>query len=155
MITIDDNINEFRREVARAQRVLSDAVRDGVRNAVTEGAEEARRVHVYKDRSGELTGSIRGYVQVSTPGGAVGVIEATAKHASMVEAGTAPHEIRPRSSGGALRFEVGGQEVFRRVVYHPGTQPHPFMGPAAQKAERVLQRDIEVGIQRASRILEE
>jgi hypothetical protein len=40
--------------------------------------------------------------------------------------GTAPHEIRPRFAA-ALRFAVGGQVVFTRLVNHPGTKSHDLL----------------------------
>jgi hypothetical protein len=42
------------------------------------------------------------------------------KHALIEHDGSVPHEIRP-SRRKALRFVVGGQVVFRRRVWHPGT----------------------------------
>lgn len=47
-----------------------------------------------------------------------------------VETGAQPHLIRPRKPGGKLRFEVGGAEVFARVVHHPGMAARPFLRPA-------------------------
>jgi hypothetical protein len=42
------------------------------------------------------------------------------KHALVEELGSVPHEIRPNRRK-ALRFMAGGQVVFRRRVWHPGT----------------------------------
>jgi hypothetical protein len=43
--------------------------------------------------------------------------------------GTRPHLIRARRAK-FLRFEVGGQVLYRKVVRHPGTDPNDFMGRA-------------------------
>jgi hypothetical protein len=51
-----------------------------------------------------------------------------------VHDGTAPHVIRPKSPGGVLRFETGGQVVYATHVNHPGTRPQPFMSDGARQA---------------------
>lgn len=153
MFTATDNLDEFERTVAEANRAISNGIRKGVSDACAEGAEEARTTHKFTPRSGAsgLEASIKGRVEVSTPGGARGVIEATKRTASFVEGGTQPHEIEAR--GNALRFEAGGQAVYRKRVQHPGTAPDGFMGRAYQKAERVVEREVEVGIANAEKIL--
>lgn len=169
MFDVTDNADEVRRAVAEAERAISDGMRRGVAMAVSEGAEEARQ-HIHSV-TGELAEKTTGRVEVSTPGGASGVIESKARHASFVEEGTAAHEIRPKLGGdfigperpgqgrrargrSLLRWESGGDVHFARVVHHPGTGPHPFMGPAHQKAERVLVRETELGVAKAQEILE-
>ena len=164
-ITFDINTDEFERELARADRELSIAVRDGVKEACEQGAAEARATHVYKDRTGDLTKSIEGKLLVSTPGAALGEIRAKKYYASYVENGTAAHEIYPKTitTGGKggrfgramLRFVIGGRVIFASKVNHPGTKPHPFMGQAYQKAERVLVKNVEMGVDRARKILEQ
>ena len=72
-------------------------------------------------------------------------VEAKAGYAAFVEFGTKPHVIRPRkakalawASGSGRRLSgrprKGAKLTFAKVVHHPGTKPHPFMLPAAQKA---------------------
>ncbi len=173
-VTIE-GLEDLRRDWDESLGVLSDGIRRGVDLGVKEGADYARSNHAYKDKTGALTRSISGRLETSTRGGAVGVIEATAPYASEVEKGTAPHEIRPKASSGfvgpvrrgqsrrasddigttrtALRFDMGGEQVFARVVHHPGTAPHPFIGPAAQKAERVILREVEVSQERVAEIM--
>lgn len=56
-------------------------------------------------------------------------------YAWMVEAGTKPHEIRPR--GKKSLFLAG---LFSEVVKHPGSEAHPFLGPALEQgAETALE----------------
>lgn len=45
-----------------------------------------------------------------------------------VEYGTPPHIIRPVNKK-ALKFSVGGNDVFAKEVHHPGTRPQPFVRP--------------------------
>ena len=69
-------------------------------------------------------------------------------YASYVEYGTRPHLIRPRTKrvlawGGARRLSgaqaAGGRPThFARLVNHPGTQPRPYMAPAAEQAQREI-----------------
>lgn len=174
-ITCEIDTSELERDWARSCNVLSDGVRRGVAMGVAEGAAEARSSHAYKDRTGALTKSIQGRVEVSAPGAAEGVIEALEPYASFVEEGTQPHEIRPKAGEGsvgplrrgqsrrtktdigthrvALRWTEGGQVFFARVVHHPGGKPYPFMGPAVQKAERVIEREVDIAIAEVASIM--
>lgn len=90
-----DGEAELERAWGEVVRSLSDGCRRGVELAAREGAAEARARHAYKDRTGELTRSIDGVVEVTVLGGAYGYIRAGAEYASFVEEGTAPHTIRP------------------------------------------------------------
>lgn len=148
-----EGLDEFERDWADACRVLSDGARKGVQKGVEEGAAQARASHPYRDQTGALTASTRGRVEISTPGGAVGVIEATARYASFVEAGTEPHDIRPRRAA-ALHWTDADGEHFAQLVHHPGTRPLPFVGPAVLKAERVVLREVEIAEAEAARIME-
>ncbi|MFC8583455.1 HK97 gp10 family phage protein [Streptomyces sp. NPDC057217] len=57
------------------------------------------------------------------------------EYAPMVNDGTRPHKIRPRTKK-ALRFKVGGKVVFARVVSHPGTRARPFLDRALRDVAR-------------------
>lgn len=46
--------------------------------------------------------------------------------------GTRPHLIRPRRRK-ALRFDVGGETVFSKLVRHPGTDAHNFLAIALRR----------------------
>jgi hypothetical protein len=54
------------------------------------------------------------------------------EYAAMVNDGTKPHVIRPKNAK-VLRFNVGGQVVFARVVNHPGTRARPFLDRALRE----------------------
>lgn len=54
-------------------------------------------------------------------------------YAPYVNDGTRPHQIRPRSPGGTLRFMIGGRVVYAKVVNHPGTKPNPFLDKALRE----------------------
>lgn len=152
-LTWQINDSEFRAKIAQADREMTVILRDSVKNACDEGAQEARDTHQYKDRSGNLTASIDSKLLVSVPDAAMGEMTAKAPYASHVEGGTEPHVILPKN-GQFLKFNIGGRTVFARKVNHPGTKPHPFMGQAYLKAERVLRRDLEVGVERVKKIIE-
>lgn len=62
-------------------------------------------------------------------GGLQGVIVCDHHAVLFVLNGTRPHLIRPRRKK-ALRFEVGGEVVFAKLVRHPGTRPNDFLGRA-------------------------
>jgi hypothetical protein len=47
------------------------------------------------------------------------------KEVTFLEFGTKPHVIEPH--GEALKFEVGGEVVYAKKVYHPGTKPLGFV----------------------------
>lgn len=142
-----DNLDDVVMAWSEACRAMSDGAREGVAKACVEGAAEAQRLAAVK--TGKMKAETTGRVITSTPGGAVGEIVAAASYSSFVEEGTAPHEIR----GNPLAFEVGGETVFARRVQHPGTRSQPFMGPALQKAERVLVREAEIALEKAVEIM--
>jgi HK97 gp10 family phage protein len=63
-------------------------------------------------------------------------------YATYVEFGTRPHEIKPKKPGGVLAFKVNGQQVYARVVNHPGTPAQPFVRPAFDAWVATLGRDV-------------
>lgn len=173
---VEIDVGELERDWAEACAVLSDGIVKGVTRGVTDAAAEARTTHAFKSHTGALEASIRGRIETATRGGAVGVIEALASYASYVEEGTSPHDIRPKAGEGsvgplrqgqsrrkkgdvgthrsALRFEVGGETRFAAVVHHPGGRSMPFMGPAVQHAERIIEAEVDLAVERAARIME-
>jgi len=127
----------------------------GVGAAVNEGVAEARSLHAYKDRTAGLTRSTQASLVQDTPDGlgAEAEMGAFAAYASFVENGTKPHVISARP-GGFLRWEDSDGVHYAKSVNHPGTRPAPFMGPAYLKAERVLERELELAVAGAQKFLD-
>jgi hypothetical protein len=65
----------------------------------------------------------------------VGIVMVDHPAAHFVFNGTRPHEIRPKRSGGVLRFRIGSTVVYARHVNHPGTKPNPFLWRALLAAK--------------------
>lgn len=110
-------------DASRLQRMLSAVGGPGerlLRRKAERVAETARR---YAASHGSMAdGIIVGTYQDKR-------IEVISTHPATgwVHDGTPPHQIRPRRTGGMLRFEVGGRIVFARVVNHPGYRGDPFL----------------------------
>ena len=96
--------------------------------AVIAAETHAKATTLFKDQTGRTRQSIKGSF-----GAMRGQVIARGA-AGVLETGTRPHVIRARS-GGMLHFFANGQELFRRSVRHPGTQPRPFMMQARLHAE--------------------
>lgn len=68
------------------------------------------------------------------------------------ETGAAAHRIRAKRAK-ALTFDAGGEQLFRRLVSHPGMAARPFLRPAfdegkgaaIREATRVLRQAVERG----------
>lgn len=65
-----------------------------------------------------------------------------APYAAHVEYGTKAHVIRPKN-GKALKFKIGGKDVFATSVNHPGTKKQPFFFPAVFKGKARFIEDLE------------
>lgn len=157
--------------LSRALDIVAEGCRDGVQMGIDEAMSEARARHPYQDHTHNLTRSLSGHVTSFDRMGAEGVLEARAPYASFVEEGTIAHLIRPKEGHGftgpllegqsrrkktdvgthrkALRWRDSSGLHFAAVVHHPGGKSFPFMGPALQKFERVVEREIEKACVRA------
>lgn len=71
------------------------------------------------------------------------------RYAGFIEFGTRPHIIRPRRAK-ALRFMVGLQEVFARLVHHPGTRPYKFLYRATSASYRWMSPKLTKRLQRVA-----
>lgn len=177
MITIDlVDIGQLEKDFEGTEIELRATCRKAVERGLDRGVVVARTEHAYKDRTGNLTRSIRPKFVPRRDDAAEGELLADDPKASFVENGTRPHIIRPKVGYGttgplpegqsrravtdigthrvALRWYVGGRPVFARFVRHPGTKPFPFMGPAYLAMERKMIEVIEVAVSRAQRFFE-
>jgi hypothetical protein len=99
------------------------------RGGVAERRLRARTRRVADIAAAEAPGSMGSYVDWRVeegPRGLQGVITCDHHAVHYVLQGTRPHLIRARRAR-FLRFEVGGQVMFRKVVHHPGTRANPFL----------------------------
>jgi hypothetical protein len=153
MFDVEIDTGDIERAWREAVEELARGVVRGVVRGVAEGARAALSTGGWRDRTGETRRRTTGTVETTARNGAAGEIASLVPHASFLDQGTAPHEIRPRTRR-ALRWEDGGGEHFATRVQHPGTAPTGYMGEAYQKAERVIVREVEVGVARAQSILD-
>jgi hypothetical protein len=105
--------------------------------ATRTGAEEARSVHGWQNRTHETVASIE-----HAANGNQGILYAS-ENAVRLNDGTAPHTIYPKAGRGFLRFEGKEGIAFARVVHHPGTAADPFLDNAADKAEESLDQAVD------------
>ena len=85
-------------------------------------------------------GSLRQSIHYAIDGERINIV--MLKYGLYVEFGTQPHEIRPVNAK-ALKFKVGGNDVFAKVVQHPGTRPQPFIrNMAHQDLPRIVNDNI-------------
>jgi len=135
------------------------------------------QVRTWKDRTGDTRKKIRTHPSAAPPRGAESIMEVAVDHASYLDTGTKPHIIRPRSLAGKPRakkkisgkkvgdvgthrvslrwYSSGGQPIFAKEVHHPGTSGDNFFTKGVQKCERVMVSEIELGVERAQKILDE
>lgn len=168
MFTATADLSDFHRLRDRTKREIRGRLGAAVTEAAEQGRDEANRAGKFKDHTGELRRDI--VVRdgrVTSDGGVEVSFVALKPYASFVADGTEPHIIRPKEGHGfigplpqgqsrrartdigtarvALRWFVGGQPRFARLVHHPGSRAYPFMGPGYLKAERVLYAELERG----------
>jgi len=66
-----------------------------------------------------------------------------APYAKWLNDGTDPYIIRSKKPGGVLRFETGGEVIYRRgEVHHPGLWPRRFMESALRENTDAIVDDI-------------
>jgi len=116
------------------QAALSRTIRDASRRELEAASRQAvnRAKILAPVDTGRLRASIRVEARRTLTLRSVYTIGSDVFYAPFVNDGTRPHIIRPRR-GQALRFRVGGQVVFARVVHHPGTRARPFLDQALRE----------------------
>lgn len=115
---------------SRLQRLLSAAGGPGERLLLRKAERVADLARSYAAGHGSIPEGIRVGPVVDK---SVKVIS-TNPHTVLVHNGSRRHPIRPRRTGGWLRFEVGGRVVYARQVNHPGYRGDPFLTRALRDA---------------------
>lgn len=129
------------KDLARVQADMLASVRQVLGQLAALAVAHARSTTTFKDRTGKLRGSItRG--QKGTWALFVKAGGKDAPYARFIEAGSKAHEIKARRAN-FLRFEQGGDVVFRKRVWHPGTKAARFMQSARDAAEAGASERIE------------
>jgi hypothetical protein len=154
MLHVSVDLSEFERlrqqTITRIRQAVVECVADGAK-----AGESHAKGGRWQDRTGRLRREIEARPYSFNINGAEWDITSPTPYAPFVEYGTKPHWIRPKFSGigpmqagqsrrsktdigthrVALRW-IGpdGQAHFARAVFHPGTQPIPFMAPAGEVA---------------------
>lgn len=121
----------IRLDRAALNRTLTNATR---RELTEAGRQVVNRAKVLAPvRTGRLRSSIRAEPpRIFSLRGSL-TVGSDLEYAGFVNDGTRPHQIKPRRSGGVLRFVVGGRVVYARVVNHPGTRARPFLDRALRE----------------------
>lgn len=123
-------MGRVRLDRADLRRVIRDASARELRNA---GRQVVNRAKVLAPvDTGRLRASIEGRLNRTWTLRPQFTVGSNVEYASYVHDGTRPHIIRPRNAR-ALRFVVGGQVVYARVVHHPGTAARPFLDRALRE----------------------
>lgn len=143
MLTCSVDLSEYRTLVGRSLDVVEQSLDRAVEYAAIEGAEYARAVGQYQDRTGRLRSGITAHFISSSGRSVTWEILSPMGYSTFVENPTRPHEIRARNARSLAFKGRDGRMVYRQSVQHPGTRGYPFMGPGYQQAERTLWRELE------------
>lgn len=83
------------------------------------------------------TGNLRasGRMDLAKVAGAlvIGGVTYTAEYAAAVHEGRRALTIRPKRSGGRLRFTVGGRTIYARQVHQPARAGRPYLAQALRE----------------------
>lgn len=138
-------------DAAAFDAVVVVGLQRAVDHSVTIGVKKARSEHAWQDRTYATRDSITGAVRPVARGatGTFGPAGTKAgENAVRLATGTRPHRIEARR-GRALRFQAGGETLFRRAVNHPGTRPDPYLDAAADAAGEELFAAVEAALDAA------
>lgn len=121
MFTVSTSFDLHRGRIERMLRLPGGMVyRNMERRVRRVEAEAIRRA------PGSMKQRIRTQIRRGPSGDFQGVLNVRHPAALYVTGGTRPHIIRPVRAR-ALRFMIGGQVVYAKVVHHPGNKPNDFL----------------------------
>jgi len=145
MLHVTLDLRLFHTAVARTLDSLENGIERAVAEAARDGAEEARRVGRFQDRTGQLRRNITAFRVTSSFRSVTWNVLSPMPYSMFVEKGTRPHPIYARNAPFLVFFwpKVGRVVRFKKVN-HPGGRPYPYMGPGYLKAERALFRNLSV-----------
>lgn len=175
MFTIDIDTSDIETTFRAIVAELARGVVRGLVVGLREGGEAAVSTGRWKDRTGETRAKTKGVVDFTVQNGGAGELQSLVSHASYLEEGTRPHDIRPKAgyremgpllSGQSRRkvtdigthrvalrwYDGGGVVHFARVVHHPGTKATGYMAAGVHQLERTFIRELEVSVARAQDI---
>jgi hypothetical protein len=69
------------------------------------------------------------------------------------EEGTVPHIIRPRKCK-RLRFFIEGQEIFSKLVHHPGTPAYHMVEQAQRETDYIINQYVDLTLKTLNEVLE-
>jgi len=136
----------FLASMTQGARALSALIVESLKRSATQGAQYAKVNTLWKSRTGKLRSGITHRMTSRTSAR----ITSSAKHSGYVEDGTKAHMI-PGDNGGRgkiLSFKQNGVRYFRKEVFHPGTQPRPFMHKARDRVEPLFDRLCRLAVDR-------
>lgn len=141
-VVCDISLDKLSIRLQKIDAGITKAMQVSVVEAADEAVKYAKSNHVYKDRTGALTRSIKRSTTITTRNIVSANIMATAKHARYVEFPTKAHVIEARRAR-FLRFWHNGVLVITKRVNHPGHyRNHAFMRPAAEHGRAIARRKI-------------
>jgi hypothetical protein len=170
--TIAIDFSQFHQRVATSREAIQRDVSRGVAHAAIAGRDQAKRGG-WKDRTTNLRRGINAQLLGWSGDAYFWKFATDVPYAKFVEDETRAHWIFPKAGynapvdslyagqtrrgrgkgphesavgrGMALRWKDGGQEIFARRVYHPGTMGFHFMRDASKHARSVLIEDLHSG----------
>lgn len=69
----------------------------------------------------------------------------------MLENGTRPHLILPVRADGVLHFTIDGEDIFTKIVQHPGFREIPHYSPALRRNRRNFKKKLKLAIKEAKK----
>lgn len=134
------------KELIQAQKNTAMKIQKDARELApgTGGYKESIHVEPTKNVGGTISTSI--VTNVMTP-----VAKSSGKSYNLgflLENGTSPHIILPVDAN-VLHFQINGEDIFARIVHHPGFSARKHFTPALNKNKRYYKQQIAKAIERA------